>query len=169
MQIVDDVVVVLLVSSSLALLTLRIRELDTKSLQKHCVKSVRIQSFSGPHFAAFSPYSVRMRENTDQKNSKKATFHVVKRKNTLRKLYHSTTYHSWLTFNKIASKPSCSQWCSQEPTISARRGWNYKKYRKLSVSVIQTHQLTSTWWWLINFVTTWSCTHSLYQAYLIDG
>ena len=39
----------------------------------HCVKSVRIRSFSGPYFPAFrlsiSPYSVRMRENTDQKNS----------------------------------------------------------------------------------------------------
>ena len=29
---------------------------------RHCVKSIRIRSFSGP-------YSVRMRENTDQKNS----------------------------------------------------------------------------------------------------
>ena len=49
----------------------------------HCVKSVRIRIYSGPHFSAFvqntdqnnseygqfllriSPYSVRMRENTD--------------------------------------------------------------------------------------------------------
>ena len=29
---------------------------------RHCVKSIRIRSFSGP-------YLVRMRENTDQKNS----------------------------------------------------------------------------------------------------
>ena len=37
----------------------------------HCVKSVRIQSYSGP-------YSVRMRENTDQNNSKYTdTFHAV--------------------------------------------------------------------------------------------
>ena len=39
----------------------------------HCVKGVRIWSYSGPHFPAFgqsiSPYSVRMRENTDQNNS----------------------------------------------------------------------------------------------------
>ena len=38
----------------------------------HCVKSVRIPSFSGPYFLAFglsiSPYSVWMWENTDQKN-----------------------------------------------------------------------------------------------------
>ena len=45
-----------------------------------CVKSVRIWSFSGPYFPTFglnterrgtqySPYSVRMRENMDQKNS----------------------------------------------------------------------------------------------------
>ena len=33
----------------------------------HCVKSVRIQSFSGP-------YSVRMRENTDQKISEYGHF-----------------------------------------------------------------------------------------------
>ena len=44
----------------------------------HSVKSVLIQSFSGPYFPAFklnmeryniSLYSVRMRENTDQRNS----------------------------------------------------------------------------------------------------
>ena len=44
----------------------------------HYVKSVRIRSYSGPHFPAFrlnterysiSPYSVRMRENRDQNNS----------------------------------------------------------------------------------------------------
>ena len=33
----------------------------------HCVKSVRIRSYSGP-------YSVRMRENTDQNNSKYGHF-----------------------------------------------------------------------------------------------
>ena len=52
--------------------------------KKHCVKSVRIRSFSGPHFPAFglnkeeilriSPYSVRIRENTDQKNSEYGHF-----------------------------------------------------------------------------------------------
>ena len=42
----------------------------------HCVKSVRIRSFSGPFFFAFglNAYSVRMRENTDQKNSKYGHF-----------------------------------------------------------------------------------------------
>ena len=35
----------------------------------HCVKSVRIRSFSGPYFFAF-----RMRENTDQKNSEYGHF-----------------------------------------------------------------------------------------------
>ena len=46
----------------------------------HCVKSVRIWSYSGPHSAfsrtlnefgeifGISPYSVQMRENTDQNN-----------------------------------------------------------------------------------------------------
>ena len=33
----------------------------------HCVKSVRFRSFSGP-------YSVRMRENTDQKNAEYGHF-----------------------------------------------------------------------------------------------
>ena len=53
----------------------------------HFVKNDRIRSFSGPYFPAFglnteryreklriSPYSVRMRENTDQKNSKYGHF-----------------------------------------------------------------------------------------------
>ena len=52
----------------------------------HCVKSVRILSYSGPHFPAFglnterysvlriSPYSVRMRENAPQNNSKYGHF-----------------------------------------------------------------------------------------------
>ena len=30
----------------------------------HCVKSVRIWSYSGPHFSRIFLYSVRMRENT---------------------------------------------------------------------------------------------------------
>ena len=50
---------------------------------KHCVKSVRIRSYSGPHFPAFglnterygiSPHSVRMRENADQNNSEYGHF-----------------------------------------------------------------------------------------------
>ena len=35
----------------------------------HCVKIVRIRSFSGPHFSAFWLNTVQMRENTEQKNS----------------------------------------------------------------------------------------------------
>ena len=35
----------------------------------HCVKNLRIRSYSGQHFPAFGlPYSVRMRENADQNN-----------------------------------------------------------------------------------------------------
>ena len=40
--------------------------------ETNCVKTVRIQSFSGrifPHIFCSSPDSVRMRKNTDQKNS----------------------------------------------------------------------------------------------------
>ena len=50
----------------------------------HCVKSVRIRSYSGPYFPTFelntkrygsnSPYSVRMQENTDQNNSEYGHF-----------------------------------------------------------------------------------------------
>ena len=44
----------------------------------HCVKSIRIRSYSGPHIWSFilhiSPYSVRMRENADQNNSKYVHF-----------------------------------------------------------------------------------------------
>ena len=49
----------------------------------YCVKNVRIQSYSGPHFPVFglnteilriSPYSVRKRENTDQNNSEYGHF-----------------------------------------------------------------------------------------------
>ena len=37
----------------------------------HCVKSVRNRSYSGP---SISPYSIRMRENTDQNNSEYGHF-----------------------------------------------------------------------------------------------
>ena len=43
----------------------------------HYVKSVGIRSFSGLYFAVFglnTPYSVQMRENTDQKNSEYGHF-----------------------------------------------------------------------------------------------
>ena len=49
----------------------------------HCAKSVRIQSYSGPHFSAFGlnaeryPYSIRMRKNADRNNSDTDTFHAV--------------------------------------------------------------------------------------------
>ena len=47
---------------------------------RHCVKVVRIRSYSGPYFPRIglntdiSPYSVRMWENTDQNNSEYAYF-----------------------------------------------------------------------------------------------
>ena len=46
----------------------------------HCMKSVRIRSYFGPHFPVFglnrgiSPYSVRMKENADQNNSEYGHF-----------------------------------------------------------------------------------------------
>ena len=56
-------------------------------IEIHCVKSVRIWSFSGLYSSRIrteygeilriSPYSVRMRENTYQKNSNTDTFHAV--------------------------------------------------------------------------------------------
>ena len=45
----------------------------TNIIISHCVKSVRIRSYSGPHFPAFElnmeRHGVRMRENADQNNS----------------------------------------------------------------------------------------------------
>ena len=48
--------------------TLQTQELGIKNRKIHCVKSVRIWSYSGPYFPVFniSPYSIRMRENADQ-------------------------------------------------------------------------------------------------------
>ena len=59
----------------------------------HCVKSVRIRSYSGPYFLAFGlntdRYSVRLRirENTGQKNSKYGYFlhTVIYRKGSFKK------------------------------------------------------------------------------------
>ena len=56
------------------------RSLHALGLQKnrhiiHCVKSVRIRSYSGPHFPAFGLNApVRMRENANQNNSKYGHF-----------------------------------------------------------------------------------------------
>ena len=60
---------------------------EDRSISKmfHCGKSVLIRRFSYPYFPAFglntiqiiSPYSVRMRENTDQKNSELRHFYAV--------------------------------------------------------------------------------------------
>ena len=50
----------------------------------HCVKCVRIRSYSGPHFSAFGlnteRYSVRMRENADQNNSEYGHFTQCKQR-----------------------------------------------------------------------------------------
>ena len=58
-----------------------------KVQKRHCVKNVRIRSFSGPYFPAFgvntsvSLYSFRMRENTDciRKTPNTDTFHAVRK------------------------------------------------------------------------------------------
>ena len=44
--------------------------LNEKLASNHSMKSIHIRIYSGPYF----PYSVRMRENTDQKNSKYGQF-----------------------------------------------------------------------------------------------
>ena len=52
-------------------------------LKQHCLKSVHIRSFSGPHFPHWTEYghlqgkflySVQIRENTDEENSKHGQF-----------------------------------------------------------------------------------------------
>ena len=42
----------------------------------HCVKSVGIRFYSGPHFPTFglNPYSAQMQENADQNNSEYGHF-----------------------------------------------------------------------------------------------
>ena len=63
---------------TIVLLLLRVHESSMKNLQllhycpivTHCVKSVRIWSYTGP-------YSVRMRENTDRITTNTDTFHAV--------------------------------------------------------------------------------------------
>ena len=77
----------------------------------HCVKSVGIRSFSGPYIPAFrlntddilciTPYSGRIRENTDQKNSKYGHFYAV----NISKLYNSTYQFEFvLNFRKYLGK-----------------------------------------------------------------
>ena len=56
---------------------------EAVSQYNHCVKSVRVRSYSGPHFPAFvlnteryrvSPYSVQMCEIADQNKSEYGHF-----------------------------------------------------------------------------------------------
>ena len=65
----------------------------------HCVKSIRIRSFSGPYSVAFelnmkirrdNPYSTRMQGNTDQKNSKYGYFSRI---GSLSKCYVKDSLH----------------------------------------------------------------------------
>ena len=60
----------------------------------HCVKSVRIRSYSGSYFPAFglriSPHSVQMRENTDQNNSEHGRF-----SRSVRKLESFRQWNNW--------------------------------------------------------------------------
>ena len=68
----------------------------------HCLKSVCIRSYSGPHFPAFglnierysvSPYSVRMRKNMDQNNFEYK--HLLRNVyNILRHRYFSSKYNN---------------------------------------------------------------------------
>ena len=45
-----------------------------KKRHQHCVKSVHIRSYSGPHFPAFGLNTVRMQEKADQNNSEYGHF-----------------------------------------------------------------------------------------------
>ena len=57
-----------------------LRKFSKYTLRRHCVTSVRIRSFFGPDFRAFALHterngvSVRMWENTNQKNSRYGHF-----------------------------------------------------------------------------------------------
>ena len=77
-------------------------------IENHCVKSVRIQSYSGP-------YSVRLQDNTDQNNSKyghfsrseyywKYIFRTLSLWFSFRWFLHCTTLkcnNTWNTFDEI--------------------------------------------------------------------
>ena len=75
--------------------------------QIHCVQSVRIRSYSGPYFPAFGqnteryPYSVRMRENTNQNNSEYG--HILRNDKflTLRNLEAEPKIKQQLNENKV--------------------------------------------------------------------
>ena len=75
--------------------------------QIHCVQSVRIRSYSGPYFSAFGqnteryPYSVRMRENTNQNNSEYG--HILRNDKflTLRNLEAEPKIKQQLNENKV--------------------------------------------------------------------
>ena len=73
----------------------------------HGMKSVRIRSFSGPHFPAFgdTPYLsvlVRMRENTDQKNSEYRHFS--------RSVSYSHASPIWRSLDKSTYNPKQNVW-----------------------------------------------------------
>ena len=86
----------------------------------HCVKSVRIQSYSGPH-------SVRIKENTDQNNSNytdifQAVSHSNKKNNDEIKNISNTSFTSIKSqlemikkeVHEIYLKPKCSKYNSKE-------------------------------------------------------
>ena len=62
-----------------------------KAVNYHRVKSVFILGFSGPYLFRKSPYSLQIRETTDQKTSNMDTFHAV---------YNCRKFRSWFALTK---------------------------------------------------------------------
>ena len=103
----------------------------------HCVKSVRIWSYSGPHSAfsrtlnefgeifGISPYSVQMRENTDQNNSEYG--HVS------RSIYHA----NFLIFQPFICPVSRfhSEYCQSRDEASDRKCFDFSKNNVISINV----------------------------------
>ena len=79
---------------------LTFRSILWRNWLSHCVKSIQIWSFSGPYF----PYSVRMRENTDQKKLpiwKLFTQWVV---SAVEKRFNQPSYHPYEVMENLLLK-----------------------------------------------------------------
>ena len=64
------------------------------SVKVHCVKSVRIQTYSGPHFPAFGLNRTRITPNTD-------TFYAVVSFSAVAKLLISALVYAYNMLSKI--------------------------------------------------------------------
>ena len=93
----------------------------------YCVKGVRIRSFSGPYFPTFrlsiSPYSVRMRENTDQKNFEYGQF--------LRSALFLVKIFKDLNVKKYHNKIKCIVPTLSKNKVNVFHVWSFQHRRRI--------------------------------------